>query len=116
MNSINQSEIEREILAAACEDYTGLYEIIWALNTSHPEIGESEKIAAAATAVQSLLERGLIELFSSEWETQAHKPVSAKEFKRIANDVTAWRPEKIYFSFAATDVGEKFYLGRHETI
>jgi hypothetical protein len=116
MNSINQSEIEQEILASACEDYTGLYEIIWALNTSHPKIGETEKIVAAAAAVQSLLERGLIELFSSEWETQTHKPIFDKGFKRIANDSTTWRPEKMYFSFAATDAGERFYLGRHEAI
>jgi hypothetical protein len=50
MNKLEDSEVDRKILTLACEDYTGLYEIIWSLNTLHPEIGETEKIAAATTS------------------------------------------------------------------
>ena len=110
MSVLCQSEVEKEVLELACEDYYGLYEIIWTLNASHPEISESEKIACATLAVQSLLNRGWIQLYSSEWPSQSHKLLSSSELRSISlsDDIELWQPSEQNISFAATDAGEKF--------
>ena len=109
MNLLVLAEIEKEILSLACEDYFGLYEIIWEVSKSNPEIGESEKILVAATAVQSLLNQGLIQLYDSQWSTQQHKPVSKSI---LYTNPKLWQPSEHYVSLVATDAGEKVYFNK----
>jgi hypothetical protein len=104
----DQSKLEQKVLALACEDYYGLYEIIWILNSSQSEISKNEKIRIAETVVRLLLNKGFIELFSSEWKTQSHKPIFQTDHQNFLTDDMAWQPGDNYVSFTATKAGEKF--------
>lgn len=57
------SSVERKILWAAIEDYAGLWELVWELASSCPEIPEPERKAVAERIVTELLEHGCIELY-----------------------------------------------------
>jgi len=56
------------------EDETGLWEVIWSMNTKWPTVTEEEKRRLAAVAMGALLDRGWVSLFKSRSsETQQPK-------------------------------------------
>jgi hypothetical protein len=109
MAMFDQPKLEQEVLELACEDYYGLYEIIWMLNNSQPEISKTEKIRIADGVIRLLLDKGFIDLFSSEWKTQSHKVILQANYQKFLADDAAWQPGDNYVSFTATKVGEKFH-------
>jgi hypothetical protein len=109
MAMLDQPKLEQEVLELAREDYYGLYEIIWILNSSQPEISRKEKIRIADGVVRLLIDKGFIDLFSSEWKTQSHKAILQKDYQKFLADDAAWQPGDNYISFTATKAGEKFH-------
>jgi hypothetical protein len=92
MIHIDPAEVRAEIIQSAGEDYYGLWELIWALNTAHPEIDEATKVAAAASAIVPLLQEGAIRLYRGEWRDNAFAPLELSEAIRLVTDTTAWDP------------------------
>jgi hypothetical protein len=58
-----QREVEREVIDAAQTDFTGLYEVLWRLNVTMPDVRATDRQQLAEEAVRSLLLRGLIDVY-----------------------------------------------------
>ena len=54
---IDQAKLRQEVLSDGEEDYTGLYEIVWSLNTQYPEVSRDLKVVAARAIVADLVKR-----------------------------------------------------------
>ncbi len=56
------------ILSSSEEDYTGLWEVVWEINSRYPDEPPDLRKATAKRAVRTLFERGWIELYEcSPW-------------------------------------------------
>ena len=110
------SDVLRLILEDACEDYHGLYEIIWALNTSHPDVGEDSKRQVAQQALSNLVKRGWVMLYSTAWPPRNFTPLSEDQFEAVINAPSSWgtstNPPAVSYWFASTPAGEEAYRSR----
>jgi hypothetical protein len=104
-----------EVLTQANEDYSGLYELVWAFRTKFmPEVDESELVTAAAAAVRALLDAGYVRLvrFRLEPEPQV-SDVPDDQVAAILDSMDSWRPpaswEAPYPSVDATDKGKQVW-------
>ena len=102
-----------EVLTQASEDYSGLYEIVWAFRARFmPDSSEAELVAAAATAVRSLLDRGYIRLvrFRQQPEEEVVE-VPENEVAAVLESADSWRPpsswEEPYPSVDVTEAGKR---------
>lgn len=53
-------------LWACIEDYAGLWELLWEVNSKFPKCPESQRKRLSLEAVQLLLDRGLIKLYQCQ--------------------------------------------------
>jgi hypothetical protein len=111
--TITMDERLWEVLTQANEDYSGLYEIVWAFRKRFmPDAGEPELIAAAAAAVRSLLDNGLVRLvrFRQKPEQEVVE-VPSDEVSSVLESGDSWRPPKSwedpYPSVDATEAGRR---------
>ena len=97
------------LLHAAIDDYTGLYEAVWELNSSYPEASLGEKYDAAESALRTLLSKGLVALYkvnvSETMDIDRYIAIETSEIGHIVQNPVSWYPdyngERIVF--AATD-------------
>ena len=64
---IKPAEVQDVVRRLAREEWSGLYEIILALNTAHPELSETAKIDAVRPVLRTLLEHDLLRLGWLGW-------------------------------------------------
>jgi hypothetical protein len=111
--SIDPENLRQSILSDGVDDYFGLYEIIWSLNTKFPKVGEREKLAAAIPVAIDLLDKGLIELYETEWASGSYRPLAPGAAAAAVRNPASWKspPERpgTYVCFAATEAGERLY-------
>jgi hypothetical protein len=103
------------------EDFNGLYELVWGLNSSHPEVVPGERLRAAQAALLSLVSRGLLAVFAAEQPLQNPQPVASASVERVLSDPESWLPpgERAapHYCFATTEAGERSYLaGEFESL
>ena len=100
-------------LSNACEDYQGLYELVWYLNGREPDLSRGEKVAAASAVLSQLLRDGYVSLYSSVWAVDDWHPVQPERQVGVAADPDAFadppHPPGTYFSYASTPDGERAY-------
>jgi hypothetical protein len=110
------TENQIRLLVAATEDWIGLYEAVWELRTSHPNLPEVDLILAARAALTTLVDRGLIYLCflksrpatpqesteyaarsavptgADNWDTDIEDPVPADQADSVLADESNYRP------------------------
>jgi hypothetical protein len=100
-------------LTDAAEDYWGLYELVWELNTKYPDSSGDERLQVARAALTGLLQDGLVELFSARWSPSHYEAVSAGRAVALVALDSAWRPpsdaDGTFVAFAVTDAGRRAY-------
>jgi len=101
-------------LANACEDYTGLYELVWEFNAQFPTAPPAERLRAAQTALSGLVHDGLAVVYHTKWLTDEYTELLPSEAVALVADPEAWRspadtPDSRYYCFASTDRGEDEY-------
>ena len=104
--------MERKILWAAIEDYAGLWELVWELNTSFPQIPEIDRRSGAEAIVRSLLARGYVRLFERNRVGENEKLVPNERWEDLLRDEARWREPvggATEILIAATDAGEEYY-------
>ena len=74
------------------EDYTGLYELIWGLNTHYPEVDAETKVRAADKAMRSLLDAGHVQLHDSRQEGPSEETLTIEATVRLLDDPAVWKP------------------------
>lgn len=108
---IGQDNLRLVVLESGTEDYTGLYEVIWELNSMFPNVSEHEKICAARDVLKHLLAEELIELYEARWPPVEHTRVG-ENIARIAMERDeAWRmyeggPDE-FLAYVTTQSGEE---------
>lgn len=60
---MDRQTLEKEVLVSGFEDSTGLWEVIWYLNTASPEMPEDHKVKMARSVLKDLLRERSIELY-----------------------------------------------------
>ena len=78
--------IRHEILSDASEDYHGLYEVIWGLNSRYPDVPETAKIAASIPIMADLIETGLVELYQTTRAPRQYAPNSFEVARGAVRD------------------------------
>jgi len=101
-------------LSNACEDYTGLYELVWEFNTQFPEASAAERLRAAQVALGGLIRDGLVVVYRTKWLSDGYSEVSSAEAGIIIANPESWRspantPDSRYYCFASTERGENEY-------
>jgi hypothetical protein len=94
-------------LGGANEDYCGLYEVLWELNSKFPTDSDDAHLAVARTAVEQLVREGVVGLFAAEWAKDAFAPVASDEALSLLSQSDSWRVGKRYYCIAAS--------GNHES-
>lgn len=110
MRAIPIERIKYEIVSSANEDMSGLYEIIWALNSLYPAITKTDKINHSKPAIIELLQRDIIDLYSRNWNTQIEEKIEKAKALEIVTQDASWKAPSDetngeYYCFLAT--GEK---------
>lgn len=105
-------QAENALLTAANEDFCGLYQAIWELNTLFPTMSIGDKYKLAEAALESLLSKGLIQLERMDTAPQlpAYTPLDPAKAAEIFGDPTSWYPEypeHIQIGFSATQKGKE---------
>jgi hypothetical protein len=114
---ILRRDAEAMLLSSANEDYAGLYEAVWELNSSYPDASLGEKYDAAEGAICGLLSSGLIVLYkvnvSETMHLDSYLPIEKSDSGHLLENPVSWYPEYKgeRIVFAATDKGERVYLG-----
>ena len=114
---IDPKTTEAEILSSGAEDWFGLYEIVWGLNSKHPGTSMGDKYQAAEAALRSLLARGWVQLYREVGTGQGplrHDPIDPSAYDEILSNPTGWYPEYdgIRIVYTATPAGQQAYLAR----
>jgi hypothetical protein len=94
MRDIDKSDLRRRILEDGSEDYTGLYEIIWSLNTHYPDVPRETKMTAARGVMLDLLQSGEIALYKTRWASNEYVAVPPSEALTVAQSAEAWGDPK----------------------
>lgn len=108
--SENIRKAKEALFASANEDYCGLYDAIWELNSMFPELALGDKYKLAHAALEALLIAGLIQL--ERRTTKNGKPcydvLAPDQAAGIFSNPTSWYPEypeNEQIGFAATQKG-----------
>jgi len=97
-------DLEEAIIEMAKEDWCGLYEVIWRMNTVQPGVPENAKIEAARPVIDSLLQRGEILLGWMEWPKGGPPtPVAGPEATELLADQKSWKPSQRYLVVWSAD-------------
>ncbi len=100
---IDQAKLRQDVLSDGKEDYTGLYEIVWSLNTQYPDVSRDLKIAAARAIVADLLKGGHVALYRTVWASNRYEPVSQNDALGALGAPAAWEDpsDQPYICYAA---------------
>jgi hypothetical protein len=99
------------VLWLAIEDYSGLWEVVWELNTRFPGNDPSNRRRARET-VRVLLDRGLLDLYWSQEPLGDPVRISAEEAQALLDDDRFWEEPVAggrSVRIGATEAGEEAY-------
>jgi len=105
-------EISKVVLWATIEDYVGLWELLWEVNTQFSDIPEEQRKQALLEVLQQLLNKDLINLYSCK-EPYGEVSILDKSIAYAAlTEEKNWQaPDLTDISIraGATEKGEAFY-------
>jgi hypothetical protein len=104
-------------LSDACEDYTGLYELVWEFNTRFPDAPEQERLRAAQAALGTLVRDSFVLVYCTRWLSDQYRELKRADAEAVIANAESWRspadhPDGEYFCFASSDEGEAHYFKR----
>jgi hypothetical protein len=109
---ISRVSVEAVIMDLACDDYTGLYEVLWRLNTLHPDTAPDLKRFVAQQAMSSLLSQRYVQLFRA-LRGGEHEQLSESRAEVLIRRPESWEPPggpaDEYCCVASTTGGEQAY-------
>ena len=104
------------ILSSSEEDYIGLWEVVWEINSRYPDQPPNLRKATAKRVVRTLFERSWIELYecspwpaSPEPESVSIDPARRESILSREENWEAPAPECPTYWIATTDEGDKAY-------
>lgn len=110
MNTI--AEFAKILLWACIEDYAGLWELLWEVNSKFPGLSESERKRVSLEVVQLLLDKGFIRLYRCKEPYGDLSELDADAVSVALSEENNWKaPELAGVSIraGATEKGEALY-------
>jgi hypothetical protein len=104
-NKIEIGLVKYLILLNATEDITGLYEVIWELNTKFPDIKKEDKIDVARLGLKNLLDAGHLNLYKKFWAKNEEELIDKVRWNEIVDQDKFWEPphdDGSYYCFCET--------------
>lgn len=111
MNVIHQEEVNK-ILWSTVEDFVGLWQVAWELNTIYPDNSHDLNRNIAMKIVKYFIDNELVELYYENWGKDNLTKIPINEAKSIINQDDFWSaPEmnEICVKAGSTSKGEKYY-------
>ena len=104
-------------LELACEDYEGLYELVWAFNGKFADAADADRLVAAQLAVTRLAREGLVSIFRTRWTSNEYEEIDTEAAVQLLANPAYWRSpaesaDSSYYCFASTPAGDERYYGR----
>lgn len=109
---MSESELARRVLWLAIEDYSGLWEVIWELNSLAPSRDSGQSRVLAKRLVHDLLVKGLIQIYRCQEPDGELLAVPTADGKKILERTDAWKPPEFdgcSWRIGATEKGEQAY-------
>lgn len=101
-----------KVLWSTIEDFVGLWEILWELNSLLPENSEIENQEIIKGILSFFLEQQLIIFYSNKWGNKENKELSFNEALKRLEEKKFWIVPSINedcVKISSTEKGEKFY-------
>ena len=105
---MNKQVAEHELLWMGDDDWTGLWEAVWAMQSLWPELEGSPALEAARQTLKDLLLRDMVYISSFNSESNTECKLLREEALELLTTDDAWKvpdSEKNEFRFATTDKG-----------
>jgi hypothetical protein len=112
---MTMSDAVSRTLWLAIEDYSGLWEAVWELNTARPAAPADSNRSIAREAVEYLLEREWVQIYRVREPDGSPTPVTADEARRLLDTPSSWEPPcagGTSIRIGATEKGEEAYRTR----
>lgn len=110
---MNGMTAERMVLDLAVDDYTGLWEIAWGIEASHPNADMLTVVELAKRAVHSLLEKGYIEIYEGRKFNGDEHRILQPDRRAVLATEAYWNPplaaDFAHVRVSATEAGEHAY-------
>jgi hypothetical protein len=107
--TVDQKLAKRDILWAGVDDWTGLWEVVWDIQTKWPELAGHPAEEMARSLLRGLLAQGLVYLCYFKHEGNSERPVGTEEAYELMENEENWLPvaDREHVRFATTEAGEK---------
>ncbi|MBW3518752.1 hypothetical protein [Flavobacterium sp. NKUCC04_CG] len=101
-----------KILWSTIEDFVGLWEILWELNSLLPEKSHKENLESVRKILKYFLEQNLVTFYMNKWGNDELEGLSSNEAILFLKDEKYWNAPAINemcIKIGNTEKGEKFY-------
>jgi len=103
----------KKVLWASIEDYCGLWEVVWEINTLHPNLSSKASQHVALQCILQLISKDLVKLFYCQEPYGEMMEITDKSsYPRLLQDSKSWNPpmaDSRSVRVSATDSGKKYY-------
>jgi hypothetical protein len=110
MKKFDRAAARQEFLWAGYEDWTGLWEAVWWIQTEYPEMTGAPAREAARGVLSELLNEGLVYVCLLDEDTGREKPIPAEKARRILARDESWNaPDSVkgQLRYVTTEAGAK---------
>jgi hypothetical protein len=107
---VDERELARRgALWAGVEDWTGLWEVAWEIQTNWPELVGQPAQDMARSILQELLAEGFVTLGFFKHEGNSWRPVAPNKALKLLLDEESWQPagDREHVRFLTTTTGER---------
>ncbi len=110
---MNPQEITKKILWLGIEDYSGLWEILWELNSQYPELAEAKRYELAQSTLQTLVDKGYLSLYRCQEPYGELTEIPFNEVRSLIHNSENWKepkPDSLSLRISTTQEGEAAYI------
>lgn len=104
--------IAYKILWSTIEDFVGLWEILWELNSELPENSQRENRDISKKILRYFLEQNLVTIYVSKWGSDELEAKDYSESLNLIEDEKLWNApviNELCVKIGNTEKGEKYY-------
>lgn len=101
-----------KILWSTIEDFVGLWEILWEVNSVMCENGQKDNQVIAKKMLRYFLEQNLVTFYINKWGSDDLEELQFQEAIKVLDEEKYWNAPEINewcIQIGNTEMGEKFY-------
>ena len=117
MQKFDREAARKEFLWSGYEDWTGLWEAVWWVQTEYPEMWGTPARDAARSVLSELLNEGLVYICYLDEDTNDESAIPTEKARQILAKDESWNApesEKGQLRFVSTEEGARPFFRRSE--